>query len=417
MKLSNIRIEYFTEKGVDKSRLICDVNDCSFSKSKHIYYIVPKEFSNWLSDDVYDSFMVALLFPIMRYNETLEIDGCVSKRIHLNLMYEVAASLRDFEPSLYMPKIIVKGYTDAKKNKELHVGVGFAAGVDSFAVMHDHYWNPIDDDKKIDTLFSFHVDNYGDPIDPSSSLRAAKWYKILTKGYADKIGLLSCFEDSNIFEFHPKHGTDLLDGFLGRIGMALSLQKGLKCFYIATDLSYGQALKVADSFKYQPKWRHFWEYVSSAYVCPLLSNQGLELISTGSRYNRGQKIELIVNDPYVKDFFNVCTCSSDTDLNTNCSHCRKCRLTMLALDILGKLDDFKDVFDLTYYKKHAHAIKCHAVLNCTKEEYSMVDVELAEKYNYKMPSYAHAKTYYALRGGDSLLRLKRIRELFTIKRS
>ncbi len=412
MKISNIRIEDFTETGVAKSRLVCDVTDCSFSQSKQIYYVIPREFRSWIADDVYDSFMVALLFPIMRYNEVLEIEGKVSKRIHLNLMYEVASSLKDFEPSLYLPTIKVKGYADAKKNKDQHVGVGFAAGVDSFAVMHDHYWYPIDEDKKIDTLFSFHVDNYGDPCDPASSKRAEKWYRVLTERYANRVGgILSCFVDSNIFEFHPQMGTDLLDGFLGRLSMALSLQRGLKCYYCATDLSYGQALRVFDTFKYKPKWMHFWEYVSSSYVCPLLSNHGLEFISDGSRYNRGDKIEMIVDDPYVKEFFNVCTCSSDTDLETNCSHCRKCKLTMLALDILGKLDDFKDVFDVDYFRKHVYGIKCHAVYNSDKEEYSMVDVELAQKHNYPMPSKIRAALHtYAnkMYGAFGIRKIKRI---------
>lgn len=417
MKLSNIRIEDFLEAGIEKSRLICDVTNCSFrSNSKQIYYVIPREFKGWLADDVYDSFMVALLFPIMRYNEPLEIDGYVSKRLYLNLAYEVAASYKDFEPSLYLPTIKVKGYADAKKNKDQHVGVGFAAGVDSFAVLHDHYWYPIDEDNKIDTLFSFHVDNYGDPTNPASAKRAYKWFNILTKGYADKVGLLSCFEDSNIYEFHPKFdGSDLTNGFLGRISMALSLQRGLKCFYFATDLSYGQQLRVGDMFKYQPKWMHFWEYVSATYVCPLLSNNGLELISTGSRYNRGQKIEMIVNDPYVKEFFNVCTCSSDTDLEKNCSHCRKCRLTMLALDILGKLDDFKDVFDVEFYRKHAYGIKCHAVYYDTKEEFSMVDVDLAKVHNYPMPSKFRAALHLFANKMFGVLGLGKIRRLLKKK--
>jgi len=410
MKLSNIRIEEISKNGKELSRLVCDVKDCSFSKSKEIYYVVPREFASWLADDVYDSFMVALLFPIMRNNEVLEIDGNVSKRIHLNLMYEVAASYRDFEPSLFLPTIKVKGYAEAKKNKDLHVGVGFAAGVDSFAVLHDHYWYPIDEDLKIDTLFSFHVTNYDDPLNPASSARAEKWYNILTKGYADKVGLMSCFEDSNIYEFHPKYCTDILNGFLGRLSMALSLQRGLKCFYSATDLSYGQALKIYDTFKYQPIYMHIFEYVSSAYVCPLLSNDGLRIISDGSRYTRGEKIEMIVGDPYVKDFLNVCTCSSNTDLDTNCSQCRKCRLTMLALDILGRLDDFKNVFDLDYYRKHAWDIKCHAVLWSHKEEYSIVDVELAKKYNYPMPTKFQARLHFLPAKAYMGLRLNKVKK-------
>ena len=109
---------------------------------------------------------------------------------------------------------------------------------------------------------------------------------------------------------------------------------------------------------------------------------------------------MIVNDPYVKDFFNVCTCSSDTDLETNCSHCRKCLTTMLALEIMGKLDEYKNVFDVGGFRKNdLKKVKYRVVNNCKKEEYSMVCVELAKKYNYPLPSKFNAKCYNFLGAG------------------
>ena len=58
MKLSNIRVEDISKDGKELSRLVCDVENCSFSKSKEMYYIVPREFAGWLADDVYDSFII-----------------------------------------------------------------------------------------------------------------------------------------------------------------------------------------------------------------------------------------------------------------------------------------------------------------------------------------------------------------------
>ena len=162
----------------------------------------------------------------------------------------------------------------------------------------------------------------------------------------------------------------------------------------------------------QPKPMQFWEYVCSGYVCPLLSNKGLELISDGSRYNRGEKIELIVNDPYVKEFLNVCTCSSDTDSKVNCSHCRKCLTTMLALEIIGKLDDFKELFDIDGFRKnYLNKIKYHVVWRNTKEEYSMVCLDLAKKYNYPLPSKCATLAYVFAGKVYMLLGLNKIKKL------
>jgi hypothetical protein len=84
---------------------------------------------------------------------------------------------------------------------------------------------------------------------------------------------------------------------------------------------------------------------------------------------------------------------------------------MLALDILGKLDDFKDVFDVDYFRKHVYGIKCHAVYNSDKEEYSMVDVELAQKHNYPMPSkiraalHIYANKIYGVLGLGKIIKI------------
>ncbi len=412
MKLSNIRIEDLFVKDVEKSRLICDVSDCPFSQSKQLFFEVPRSYKEWLADDVYDSFMVALYWPIMLYNEPLEIDGNVSKKLHLNMLYDLAYSQRDFDSRLFMPIIKVKGYADPKKNNELHVGEAFTAGVDSLATFHDHYWNPRDEDLKIDTLFFFHADNTGgDPTVPEIQAWAEANYQTLTKAFADKIGLPSCYVDNNMFEFHPKHGTDMYNGWFARMSMILAIQRSLKCFYISADLTYGQMLKVVEMYKYQPLQMRFWYYTGQPYGCPMLSPKGLDIIPDGAIHTRDEKLELIINDPYVKDFLNVCG-GGGTVAGKNCSHCRKCITTMLALDILGKLDEFKDVFDIEYYRKHSYGIKCRVVYLNEKEEYSMVDVELAKKHNYKLPSRIEAFIVYRiLMPLYNALRINKIRRL------
>lgn len=413
MKLKNIRTIDLVEDGLEKTRLVCDVEDCSFSPSSQLYFVVPREIKSWLSDDVYDGFMVAMLFPIMRYNEPLEIDGLVSKKVYLNLMYEVSSSLRDFDNTLSLPDIRVKGYADAKKNKDLHTGVGFAAGVDSFATLHDHYWNPRDKDRKIDTLFFLHADQYDDPLSPESKWRAYENYKSLTLRFAEKIGMQSIYMTSNMFEFHPAYGTIRSNGFLARVSMVLALQRALKCFYFSADLSYGQMLEVVDMFKYQPIVHRYYSYASLMYVCPMLSPNGLDLLPDGARYTRGDKIELIVNDPYVKEFLNVC-CHDGTN-GKNCTECRKCLTTMLALEIMGRLDDFKEVFDVYYFRKKMYKVKCHVVYYNTKEEYSMIDVQLAKKYNYPLPSKFTASLYLLTRNIYFKLGINRLKGLFVKK--
>jgi hypothetical protein len=64
---------------------------------------------------------------------------------------------------------------------------------------------------------------------------------------------------------------------------------------------------------------------------------------------------MIANNKITYDHLNVCLITPDNkDLkdNKNCSKCYKCARTMVSLDILGHLDQYQKVFDLSIYKKN-----------------------------------------------------------------
>ena len=88
MILSNIRIENRN----DYSFLICDVDSKNFSE-KTIWFSVPSEYSYMLTPNLYDPFLVALLFPAMDCGEEIIIKGNVSKKIYKNILRIAACSL------------------------------------------------------------------------------------------------------------------------------------------------------------------------------------------------------------------------------------------------------------------------------------------------------------------------------------
>ena len=77
IRVSNLRKERITQ--TNECRIVCDI-ECSFSNATQLWFSVPEMFSDWLTDDVYDAFMVAMLFPAMYYKQDLYIDGCVSEK-------------------------------------------------------------------------------------------------------------------------------------------------------------------------------------------------------------------------------------------------------------------------------------------------------------------------------------------------
>jgi hypothetical protein len=82
-------------------------------------------------------------------------------------------------------------------------------------------------------------------------------------------------------------------------------------------------------------------------ICKELTTKNLFIYSEGSQKDRLEKIKYISKYDIVKKNLHVCTKES-----YNCSKCSKCIRTILALDSINKLEDFKEVFDLENYYKN-----------------------------------------------------------------
>lgn len=426
MKLSNIRIEDFKEEGKEKSRLICDV-ECCFSEEKAVWFTVEEKYKNWLCSDVYDAFLMAMLYPAMYHSEDIEIDGAVSRKLLINVNHFIQAAKNAYDSESHIVSVKAKAFANAMKLPNTHVGVGFGAGVDSFCSLEDHFFHPIDEENKINTLCFLLVDNYGDPLDETSILRGHNFYKN-TEAVAEELGINALFMDGTcMFRFHPpysraasseKNARLYINGFWARIACALALQKGLRKFIISSSSSY------RDSLLYHNKmysegvlWFDEW---SEGFMLPLVSPVGLDIVSDGAQYpSKNEKIEKIIHLPIVRKHLRACTGGYEVSGN-DCGYCKKCKRMMLILDILGQLDEWEGHFPVAHYKRHRLSYRCPVVrLAHSDNDLSCRSIlRLAEKYHYKMPSYFFARCYEVV--GKSkiykLLRLKKLKDLLSPQR-
>ena len=69
----------------------------------------------------------------------------------------------------------------------------------------------------------------------------------------------------------------------------------------------------------------------------------------------------------------------------NCGFCDKCKRTCLALEIFGKLDQFKDIFNLKYYYRD-RSMYIGRVIAGRKNDYFYGDLySLMNRYDFKIP--------------------------------
>ena len=381
MKISNLHLEHAMpfEYGYLQTRIICDI-ESNFTDVKHLWFSVDEHYSDWLTDDVYDAFLVALLYPSMYYGEDIEICGNVSKRLYYNIMQYVQGVVLAYDDSFHRVDVKVQGFANAKKVGLLHVGTGFSGGVDSFSTLRDNFFNMTDVDYKIDKLFFFHVGQYGNVKKKETWERARNRFSI-TYDFAKEIGVDAIMMNTNLFDIYlPFWEYDA--GVLCRIASVLVFQKKLRRYYISNTISYKELAQM------NLKDHHVdMAEISDPIIMPLLSPEGLDIVCDGAQYTRTEKILNISSLNLAQKHLNVCVNSSDEHIDaTNCSYCPKCLRTLMALESADVLPKFSGVFDLKQWKKRAFLYKCEQVFKYSTDAFAQDNVDFAKKRGKKVPN-------------------------------
>ena len=322
----------------------------------------------------------AMLYPAMFYGEDIEIGGNVSKRILHNAVHYVQGLMKAYDPSFRNVTIKVQGFSNAQKSERLHVGTGFSGGVDSFSTLADNFFSTDDPDYKVDTLFFFHVGQYGNVKKPVTWKRANNRFGI-TRDFAKEMGVGAVMMNTNMFDFYRPE-WELSAGVICRIASVLVFQKVLKRYYISNAVTYSELAK--NNYTYI-KGGSLCE-MSDPIIMPLLSPNGLDILCDGAHYSRSEKTATIVNLPLAQKHLNVCVNSSDKHVEaTNCGYCPKCLRTMMALDSADALEKFSGVFDLEQWKRHSFKYKCELVFRYKKDSFAQDNVDFARKQGKRLP--------------------------------
>ena len=380
IKVYNLRKERLQQ--TKQCRIVCDI-DCSFSSARHLWVSVPEEYGDWLTEDVYDAFMIAMLYPAMFYKENLVIEGCVSEKLFYNVTKYVQRCEQAYiGKRLSIIDIQVAGFKEALKKDSL-VGAGFTAGIDAFITLYDRYVLEENNNYKISALFFFNVGTHGGGGEKARRKFLNRYNYLLP--LAQEIGLPFIPMDSNLFDFY-QFEWEFDAGVLCRAFGILAFEKVLKKYYIASDYSFWEIVHMSSTE---------YDSITNIINYHLLETENLEIIVDGTQYKRSEKTEKLLRYPPFMKYVNVCVGSWASA--KNCSVCHKCMRTQLTLDILGRLEDFDSVFFLDKFRKKRFAYKCQTVVQRNNEIYAFDNCELAKKMNYPMPPYIVAWLYMSPR--------------------
>jgi hypothetical protein len=250
-------------------------------------------------------------------------------------------------------------------NQGKGVATGFSGGVDSFLMLADHHFDDgVPDSYRLTHLFFNNVGSHGRGGRESFLAGAERLAQV-----AAEIGLPFITVDSSLDAFARGPSAFQRTHTLRNLAVALLMQKLLCRYMYASSFHYG--LCHIDGFDMA---------YADPIIVPLLVTESLDCISAGGSYTRVQRINRILSVPLSRRNLHVCLAPSSTTVPINCSRCWKCLRTQLTLEILGALDEYREVFDNEVYHERRRSHWMHVLAS---KEPRLVDIQrLALEHGY-----------------------------------
>ncbi|MBR1765158.1 MAG: hypothetical protein IJ746_07155 [Ruminococcus sp.] len=369
--IKNLRME----KDGTSTKLIADISS-DFNRDdneKNIWVSVANEYANMLETKVYNMFLFLPLYMSMFYNSNLHICGPVSKILYNKTDY-IQGVMLDFSSKLKKVKVIVDGFGESEGDHNI-IGTGISCGVDCLQTIFSHYANEDDIEHRINALFELNCGWHGYINDPNT-LKIFKERCEENSKVADDLSLPFIAVDSNLHAFLPKLKDQA--SYFCIYSCVFALEKGIGKYYISSSYSYYETVK----YGYRSRENDFSEF-GDVMLLPLAHSKCLEIIGDGSQYKRSEKIELISDWIISKKYLNVCYKNNSTE---NCSVCHKCVRTLLPLEAMGKLKEYKNVFDIEKYKKIAYIEKCRMVAQRGYVAFQADNYQFCKRNGMKLPN-------------------------------
>lgn len=315
--------------------------DCKLNgKEQTIWYSTSIENEKYISLSNADAFILFIFIYCVFENLKFKSNVPISKRLKFGLL------------EVLLPIFQEMGYKTTKENFDFKIedstfypeakayGTAMSFGVDSFF----SYIKGRESINKINYLTLFNAGAFGQ-YGGDKALKLFEAMKLKVHGFASQNKLGFVWVNTNLNEVFkmPFVQTHTFRNF----ACVLVFQKLFKGYYYASGIN-------VQNFKLNKLDPAYYDLINAK----ALAANSLELYISGLTENRIEKTRAISDNEVTFRNLNVCLITPDNkNLNSennapNCSKCFKCARTMVTLDILGKLDNFSDVFDLKVFNKN-----------------------------------------------------------------
>lgn len=335
---------------------------------------------------MYNMFLFMPVYMAMYYHSDLRLHGPVSKTLYRNVCDYIQPIMCAFSKDLQKIEILVDGFKEAEGEPYV-IGTGASAGVDGLATLYKYSRNEKDPDYKINGIFMLNCGWHGYFGDESTQKIFHERCETAAR-LAQDLHVKVYEVDSNIHAFLNNQRLSLDDqsSFFNIYTTLFGMERAIKKYYLSSSYSYGETTK----YGVKSLERDYSEY-GDFRTLPLMHSEKMQLVSDGGQYTRSEKTQMIADWDISKKYLNVCCLKTQAN---NCSECTKCVRTLTALSALGKLDDYKNVFDIEKFKKQEFKHKCELVFQNGKEAFYTDNYNFCKKHGVALPSKFTVELYY-----------------------
>ncbi|MDH6342248.1 hypothetical protein M2480_001566 [Parabacteroides sp. PFB2-12] len=339
IKIGKPRIE---PNGNSLTRLVSDI--FVDGEKKTVWAEVDNRYKDYLCDERSDAFVIGILHYAMKNNHDIICEAPMGESLYYQITTYLIDSFSKANPRMYAIRL------EADVDEEelpcgSGVGTGISCGIDSLHVLASHT-NTKMKKHNITHLTFFNVGSHGEGERATQLFEARKQQ---AKAFSQEYGFDFVEVNSNIMDmFQQEH---FVTHTFTSMFAVFVLQKLYATYYYASSHSFFE-FSVRNMSTISPGY-------GELLVLDMFSTENLRLYSEGGTLSRLEKTQEVSKYAPSYKYLNVCTMTA-----TNCGRCEKCTRTLLALDILGRLDYYNAMFDIDYYKRHKQQYLKTLVAKC-----------------------------------------------------
>ncbi|MBR4996148.1 MAG: hypothetical protein IKY82_08830 [Alistipes sp.] len=300
---------------------------------KTVWFKVSKCYGEYLCYERSDAYVIAVLNYAMRNGHDIECDTPISEDLYYNVDKYLIDALVAYNIDFHRPLIKADIASETLPCANA-VGTGISCGVDSLHALACQT-NLKFKRHNITHLTFNNVGSHG-VGEKAASLFASRCEQ--PKKFAEEYNFNIVISDSNLMDVieqnHYKTHT------YSSMFPIFCLQKLYSVYFYASSGYNYHEFRLDDS---PSRSCGSYEMLS----LPLFSTRNLRIYSEGEGLTRMEKLKEVVKYKPSYKYLNVCLLTED-----NCGKCEKCVRTLLGIDALGELDNYKEVFDIEYYRKN-----------------------------------------------------------------